>query len=336
MKRKELVDILKKVKPGVASKEIVESMTYFYLSGSDIITYNDRIAIRHPFVTEFSTFVKANDFFNTVSKISSEEINLSYKNGKLSVTSKKFKVDLATIIDDEFTTRINNINESMKDTAWSKLPENFNDGITLCAFAASTSETEQTLSCVYVEKNTAIASDNQRVAKSKLTGSISEPILIKAGEVKNLVSINPTMYSVTNSWIHFRNDDNCIFSIRRIKGNFPDFSAVLNFKGTEVDLPSNLTEGTSIASIFTDDKMPTVILDITPGVCMVSVTAEKGSSKFRTKIDYDGKPLKMAINPEFLNQMLMHSTKISVTEGKVKLVTKDFILCTALYEHVKA
>ena len=69
-----LLDVLKKVKPGIASKDIIESMTYFFFSGEDIITYNDHISIQHPFKTNFSFFVKAKDFFSIVSKISVQEI----------------------------------------------------------------------------------------------------------------------------------------------------------------------------------------------------------------------------------------------------------------------
>ena len=60
--RNNVLNILKMIKPGIASKDLVESMTYFFLSGNEIVTYNDRISITHPFQTNFSAFVKADSF----------------------------------------------------------------------------------------------------------------------------------------------------------------------------------------------------------------------------------------------------------------------------------
>ena len=74
MKRKELLKALLSVKPGVANKDIIESMTYFYFNGTHVISYNDIVSIQHPLKTDFKTFVKADDFFKVISKVKSEEL----------------------------------------------------------------------------------------------------------------------------------------------------------------------------------------------------------------------------------------------------------------------
>jgi len=56
--------ILSAIKPGLAMKDIVEGMKNFYFDGKNIITYNDKVSIMHPFVTDFKSFIHAETFIN--------------------------------------------------------------------------------------------------------------------------------------------------------------------------------------------------------------------------------------------------------------------------------
>jgi hypothetical protein len=48
--RVEVIDILTKVSPGLASSDLIPVLTHFWLSGDTVTTYNDRIAVEHPLV----------------------------------------------------------------------------------------------------------------------------------------------------------------------------------------------------------------------------------------------------------------------------------------------
>jgi len=324
-----LLDVLKKVKPGIASKDIIESMTYFFFSGEDIITYNDHISIQHPFKTNFSFFVKAKDFFSIVSKISVQEITLMEEQDKLVLKCQSVLAKLCTIKDDEVISRISTVKDSLVDTEWKSIPENFLECISLCSFAAAKGESDLTLTCIKVNGDYCVASDNQRVAFAKLTTPM-DFFFLKSSEVNNLTAINPIKYSVEDSWIHFQNADSCIFSIRKVMGEFPDFFPFLNFDGASINVPKEITEGVDLASVFSDPETPSITLLIQKGVCMITVESPHGELKFKTKIDYSGDDIKFKINPLFLREMLSHSTEITISETRAKLETASFSLLTAL------
>ena len=140
MKRKELLSVLEKVKSGIATKDIVESMTYFMFSGKEVITYNDKISIQHPLKTDFKLFVKANDLYKIVSRLTDDDIILSEKKGKLNIKGRTINANLSTIFDKEVLTRVDNVRKSLKKAKWKKLPENFCQCINMCSFTTSTLE----------------------------------------------------------------------------------------------------------------------------------------------------------------------------------------------------
>ena len=159
-------------------------------------------------------------------------------------------------------------------------------------------------------------------------------MFIKASQLSNLSSISPVLYVRTKAWIHFKNDDGCIFSIRRIDGEFPqkEMEEALDFEGRTVDLSEDILEGADIASIFVDTMEPVVTIKISKGRCIVSVKSEGGGSQHRSKIAYEGADIEFNLNPDFLREMLTHSTTITIDDesSKAKLSTENFTMMTSL------
>lgn len=332
MKRIELLNILEKVKPGIASNDLVESMTYFLFSKKDIITYNDKISIQHPLKTEFNLFVKAKDLYKIVSTLTTETISLTEKKGKLNIKSKSINANLSTIEDPEILARIKTVDKSLKNAKWEKLPDNFNESISLCSFNASNQEADKSLTCVYINNKDCVASDNHKIAHSILSETM-ETMLIKASEIKNLIAINPIEYSTSKAWLHFRNEDKCIFSIRRVDGEFPDFFPFFDFEGDKINLSSNMLEGMNLTSVLIEQENPFVTIKIAKGFCNIFGKSDAGKIQHRSKIDYKGKKeISFIINPEFLKEMMSHSSSITVSKERAKLQTdSDFSLLTSLY-----
>ncbi len=330
--RKKVLEVLKRIRPGIASKNLVESMTYFFLSGNNIVTYNDRISILHPFKTQFSAFVKADTFYNLMVKSSVEKFHLLRTGEKVFVKAKGLRVNIPVIIDEVVINKIKSVEESLRDIKWYPLPENFAECVNLCSFAASTSESESTLSCVRIDGKICIASDNNRIATADLDKKM-KPMFIKASEVGKLIGIDPISYSESKAWLHFKNKEGCIFSIRIIKGEYPDFLPHFDFEGDNVNLPQNLTEGTDLASIFASElDKPSISITILKNKCKLSVKSEGGNLDFFTTIEYSGDRLEFTINPDFLLEMMKFSTSVVFVKGKAKLETDNFSLLTSLYE----
>lgn len=329
--RTELIRILEKIRPGIAKNETMESMTYFYLSGDDIISYNDKISIQYDFKTDFSLFVKASDFYKLLTKIKDKDVTLVADGDCLKVSTASTRITLPTISDNELTERIKSVKESLATGKWKKLPEDFSDKINLCSYTASKMEQEGTLTCVNVKGDVCTSSDNNRISQATIKGPVDE-MLIKASVIKDLIGIDPKGYKITKAWIHFRDKNKCIFSVRRVTGEFPDFSQFMDFSGTDIELPSEILDGIDLVSILTDPDDPSVNIKISKGVILLKGKVQNGNIMHRCKIDSKDTELDLTINPAFLKDMVKYNSKITVGQDKARIRTdNNFCMITALY-----
>jgi len=329
MKRTDLLKILEIVKPGIAGNTKIESMSYFFFSGKEVVSYNDKISIQHKLKTDFKMFVKANDLYSLVSRLKSDELKMKEEKGKLLIKTESTKASFSTISDDEVESRVKNVSKSLKKAKWEKLPDDFCNSISLCSFAAE-KEQKNTLGCVYVTDKNCMASDNKRVAFAKMSEKV-EDMFILATEIKSLINTAPVKYAITKSWLHFKNKEGCVFSIRKVTGEFPDFLQFFDFKGTVVDLPKEIIDGIDIASIIISDIEPMITVNIKNKVLLINVKSESGKITHKTKVDYDGEEVQFSINPSFLKEMMTYSSKITIADDKMKLETSNFSLLTSLY-----
>jgi len=336
--RKELLEVLDKVRPGVDTKGVMESMSYFLFSGTDIVTCNYKISIHHPFETYFSLLVKANDLYKLLSKLSSDFVTLIAEDTKLIIKNKTVKAELPTIQDNNLSERIEFIHKSLENAKWKQLPENFCDGISICVPFASTQEYEQTLSCVYVNGNACVSSDNKRIAYVALKNPV-DSMFITASEIKKLVVTQPVEYTISDNLLHFKNENGCIFSIQKINGGFPDIQSFLDFEGTKINLPQDILEGIDIASILADYDNPSVSIKVSENTIFISTESESGTVKYKSETDYDGDDISFKINPLFLKQMIEQTKQnnrslpqIIVNETAARLETEDksLIIVSAL------
>ena len=69
----ELQTALEKVKPGLASRELIEQSTSFAFMGDRVVTYNDEISISHPVAgVDINGAVKAQALYDFVSEVKKE------------------------------------------------------------------------------------------------------------------------------------------------------------------------------------------------------------------------------------------------------------------------
>jgi len=330
VKRNDLLKALIAVKPGIASKKSIESMMYFYFTGTHVIAYNDIVAIQYPLETEFSAFVKADDMFKVVSRIKTDTLTFKLEGSLLKMQSSKMMNDFATIFDDEVVGRIEIVQKSMDKVRWKQLPKSFVEAVKLCMPVASKSESDQMLTCLYVSGEDVISTDNVRIAHYSMESSMEE-MMIKATEMKAILDIKPSKYCITKSWIHFKNNDGCIFSIRSIKGSYPNMLKYMDFKGIEITLPESILSGIEIASVRMEDSDDAMKVSIRKGKYRLYNENASGKFDFRDSIKYNGKDIDFSINPSLLAEMMKHSTNIIIGEQNTRLEADNFRLVTSMF-----
>lgn len=329
MNKSELNKIFKIVKPGLDKSASIESMTYFFFSGKELVTYNSMVSIQYPLKTEFKCFVSAKTLMGLLSKVVSDELTFSLKDDKLNVKATGININLPTIFDSEVVDRIKKVNKSIKEVEWTTLPSNFQESILLCQFAASKQDSDGTLTCVHIKEKVIQASNNKQIAISTIDKKMEE-ILLPSSCLKDLLEINPTDYATSKSWVHFKNAEGCVFSIRKIKGDYPNFEKFFDFKGAKIELTSSVTEGIDIASVLKNEENPFIKVSVEENKCTISVKSAMGSMKHSTEIKYKGEEVSFVIHPEFLKEMMAHSTTIIVDKVKAMITSGDFKIVTAL------
>ncbi len=120
--------------------------------------------------------------------------------------------------------------------------------------------------------------------------------------------------------------------MRKVEGEFPDFMQFFEFDGVEINLPKEILEGVDLTSILLSDEYTSINVKLRKNQCILSIDSDAGKIQHKTKLPYSGKDISFQINPEFLKEMMKHSSSILYSKEKIKLQTDGgFSLLTALY-----
>jgi len=83
------------VKPGLASKELIEQATSFAFINGCVITYNDEISISHPVDgLELEGAIQAEKLYSILTKLKTDEIEVTINDKEIILQSGKSKIGL--------------------------------------------------------------------------------------------------------------------------------------------------------------------------------------------------------------------------------------------------
>ena len=334
MTRTDIVNILTRVKPGLASKEIVEQSASFIFKDGRVITYNDEVTISHLIDLDITGAVPASEFFALLTKIKQEDIAISVKENEIKIKEKRFESGLAFVSEIKIL-----FDEIPKPTnkKWKKLPANFLSAIKFASFSASTDMTKPVLTCVYINEATVQTCDNFRAIRIDLEEEIlGKSMLIPARSALELFKYPVIMFQVAKGWAHFKTTDNVLFSCRTFAGKYPDTDAIFDVKGTVIKFNKKTSDALERAEIFSEPNptdAKTVIMTLSENQITISSENEAvGWFKESFRIKYTGKAIQFGINSEFLKEILRHCNEAVIKKSKTCLLFKgdDFVYTVGL------
>jgi len=325
--RKELVDVLEKLEPAIAKKDVLVLAQSFVFRGNTICACNDEIYIQCLLQNDLTGAVKAQEFLGLLAKTSSSDVELEVKDNELKIKTKSSRAGI--VFDPELIPPLDIIKPT-KD--WKRLPEDFLEAVSFCQFTTVNDVTKPFLSMVRVHKNRAMSSDGYRATWRKMGGEIDDELLIRSGIVLELVNHKPIRYFVDDSWVHFANADKDIFSYRLVDCEYPDLAKFFKVTGTPIELKEGLLDIIEKAKLFTKSEFKTdlqVWVKLTDGELIVESNGEHGWFKQRTKIGYKGEPVTFSVQPDFLRDMLAIMTECELAEDRLKISGNGFghIVC---------
>jgi DNA polymerase III sliding clamp (beta) subunit (PCNA family) len=321
MQKEALLKALETVRPGLASKEMIEQSTSFAFMSDRVVTYNDEISISHPVEgLDIEGAIKAEELYKLLSKLKGDELKLKKTAKEITITSDKTTAGIT--LQSEIKLPLEEIGELGK---WKILPEGFVDKLTFCLFSCSRDMGRPVLTCIHVNKAGYIEScDNLRLTHSLQGEEMPvDTFLIPQSSAQQLVKYGVNKIAEGKGWVHFKTEEGTIFSCRIFQDNFPDTSKILEVEGKEITLPHSMDNIIDRASIFSkreyalDEEVEVIIED---GQMTVWAQSDTGWIKEETKVRYRGDKISFSINPKFLKEILPIIRKGVLGENKIKFV----------------
>lgn len=335
--KKQLQEGLAIVKPGLASKDMIEQATSFAFINGCVCTYNDEISISHPIEgLELQGAIKANELYQLLSKMRNDTINV--KNEESKIILKAGNARAGFILEQDIKLPLSEIN---KTTKWKKIPEGFLEAVKQVYPAAKADISSPIVNCVHINKDGFIeATDNYRASRVTLAKKFPfKTVLVPAGSIAKALPLKPTHIGNADGWVHFKNDAGTIFSARILDDTYPNLTPILELKNpTSLKLPSEpLLEAISKAEPFykrsavMDEFMEVVT---TKGNIRVRAESESGSF-YEEDIECSmKKQLSFAIIPHLMVGALEKGASISINDKMIKFVLENWqFICVLHYNN---
>ena len=330
--RKDLLKVLQLVRPGLASREIIEQSTSFIFTKEQVIAYNDEISVSHPIKgLDLEGAVQAKELFALLNKLTDETIELESTDTELIVKGKKAKAGIKLEIKTNIEDTLKALGTPKK---WHPVPATLLEAIDFCLFSVGHDMTKAMLTCIYCGGSDIISSDGFRITVYDLGKGKMEPVNLPGVAATALKNYNPTEYSETTGWIHFRTKDEVVFSCRTMSGMFPADKCkeyLINTKGEKYKLPEDLTEALERAGIFsagqdikasTDDRIKITLDD---GMLTVRGEGQAGWFEESNRVRYKGELLEFEVSPAHLLAILTHTDEVIIGENMLRFEGKNFV-----------
>jgi DNA polymerase III sliding clamp (beta) subunit (PCNA family) len=311
MKKENLLQALEIVKPGLASREIIEQTNAFAFIKGRVVTYNDEISLSHPVTgLDITGAVQAEELYQLLRKIKKDEIEITVNDNEITINAGKAKAGL--VLQQEIKLPLQEVDTH---SDWHKLPENFTKPLRFAVAACSHDSSQPILKSVHVNQKGYIeGSDNFRVTRYTLAKRLSvKTFLIPATSVREVIKLNPAEIAEGTGWIHFRTAEGTTLSCRVYEETFPDTTPFLSVEGVEINFPKTIMDIIERAAVFTEND---VYVSLKDKRITISSKSDTGWFKEEANAVYDGEPVEFSIVPGLLKDILSE-TQHCVYNGSV-------------------
>lgn len=328
--KQELIKALEAVRPGLATKEMIEQSTSFCFIKGNIVTFNDNISVSYPFpLLNLTGAVNANELYNLVRKLKTDEISMDFSDNEILIKAGRVRASLR--LQEEIVLPIEEIGRIKK---WKDLPDDFLNGLSHCMGATSRDMSEAKFVCVYVNGQQMTATDRYRIAVYDLVSETkTSPFLIPADTCAKLIRMNPQRIAEGEGWIHFQGQNEEVISCRVFDEEFPDVTPHMKFKGTKIVFPKTIMDILDKAGIFSkrDYQLDeSVVVELMPKKIKISSESETGKFSETARVDYKGEEIEFKVTPYLLRDILTETNEGLFGENRILFTGENWKYLTML------
>lgn len=330
--KKQLETALEIVKPGLASKELIEQSTSFAFIKGRVVTYNDEISVSHPVPgLELEGAIEAENLYKFIKKIKKDEFELTLNGNKeVILTSGKSKAGFTLQAEIKLP-----LQENISKSKWKPLPEKFVKQLNFSMIAFTRGISRGVLICAHVNKAGFVeSSDGYRLIHCELREPMpTETFLIPVSSASEMIRLNPTQIAEGEGWIHFKTEEGTIMSCRLFsEDEFPNSAQLIAIKGTRLVLPETTSEVLDKAMVMSKrDRLLEENVDITIKDNRLKVESKSDTGWFAEEINYKCEhTLVFSITPYLLANILEQTRECELTEDKIKFKGEDWVYVSRL------
>jgi len=328
VKTEELKSVIKVLLPATSKKDLVLQMAHLVFQENEILAYNDRIAIAHPFESGITASVPAESLNKILDGIEDKEIELSADDNNLTITSKSTEAVIQ--IETEYRVVEEYFSEVDFDAMeWGDVPQDFLDNMALARLSTSSNALDpNNLYCVYVNKECLDSSDGYRVSRIFMESDFEDSFLLPSSSIQDLLTFKSfESYSLEDSWIHFTTDNEVTVSCRTGAGDFPDFTEIIDGfeKESEIKIDTKLIPALENLSGLVEgesDFMKSVNIELKAKKAIITGRKEGVSVKKSYDVENSGTAT-FDISPVFLAYILKLTNNMAIGEHSALFEDND-------------
>lgn len=329
--RGEFLQRLELVRPGVATRELIEQSSCLVFQNGRVHTYNDEVACDHSSLLpeSFTGVVPSEPLLNLLRKMGEDEIEISSTKKELVVAgSKKAGREAGIPLMKEVLLQV----LTKKPKVWNKLEEAFADAIEIVHQCTANDEMKFMLTCVHIHPKWVEATDNIQMARYRLATGVESPVLVRSDAIQQMRGRGLVEIGTSKSWLHFRNPTGFHFACRKYVEEYINMSPYLKVEGQKVEFPKGLVEATERAEIFSAEnaKENQVAIFLSPNRLEIRGLGVIGWYKERKKIRYTGEPMSFLVSPKLLMELVKRHNECVISNGVLKVDGGRFKYVTML------
>ncbi len=322
VKREDLLTELTSVKPGLSVKdELMQSGCFVFRKGK-VITFNEEICCKRPSSLKIEGAVKAHSLLMVLEKTKKEYLDLEVQEGQLVLQMKK--ASAGVVMEKEIELPVSMVDDPED---WHSASDTFIKAMGMVRHCAGKDPSKFYLMCVHIGDKWVEAADNLQIARYRVETGVSEDVLLLAKSAGIIADDmrEVSEFSITKSFIHFRNSEGLVISCRRYLEDFPQLGKHLKFEGQNVVLPKGAAEAAETAEIFSREYKDynKVKVTISPGGMKIRSDGMTGWYTASKRLDYEGESLEFGIAPQLLSNLVTKYTDFVITPDRLKVKSEE-------------
>ena len=320
--REKFWNALERVKAGLSTREFIQQSSCYVFKDGHVMTFNDEVACRIELDEEtvggsmnITGAIQASPLLSILEKLNEENLEVcENENGQVEFRGKRRRFGIVKEV--EVFLPIDKVEEP---GTWQELSRDFTEAVGLVSHCVSTDEMKFPLTCIHIHPDYIEACDNLQILRVDTKTKIESPILVRGTSLASITSLGMDSFSVTKSWIHFKNHEGLVLSCRVDREDYPSLDKMMDVTGGSIVIPKGLKEAAECAAVFGVDRAgeEQVMVTLRDGKVKIRGEGLTGFYEERRNIVYEGPPLQFVIAPDLLKHISEKYKEATLSDSKL-------------------